>query len=240
MVKEYPGKLSDAAREAFRAEQIAAIPGWYQPWLHLLFPSLVGLGTIAAALANVRDLRPVELLIVPLMLLLSNAVEWRIHKDVLHRRRPGAEVLYDRHTPIHHRLYVTEDMAMRSRREFRLVLLPAYGIVILLAVVLPLMAGLWLIGQRNVALLFVATCAFYTLSYEWLHLCYHLPADSFLGRRWLVRTLRRQHATHHAPELMQRWNFNVTIPLWDVLRGTLYKGARAEAVELRTDHESAA
>ena len=240
MAKAYPGKLSDAAREAFRAEQIAAIPDWYRPWLHLLFPSLVGLSVIAAALASVRDLRPVELLIVPFMILMSNATEWRIHKDVLHRRRPFARVLYDRHTPIHHRLYVSEDMAMRSRREFRLVLLPAYGIVILLACVLPLTAGLWWLGQRNVALLFIATCSFYTLSYEWLHLCYHLPADSFIGRRWLVRTLRRQHATHHAPELMQKWNFNVTLPLWDVLRGTLYRGAAPAEVELRADHESAA
>jgi len=26
---------------------------------------------------------------------------------------------------------------------------------------------------------------------------------------------------HHAPELMQKWNFNVTIPLWDWVRRTI-------------------
>lgn len=240
MLKEYPGKLSAASREAFRAEQIDAIPGWYQPWLHLLFPSLVGLGVMAAALTQLRDLRLSDFWIVPFMLLASNAVEWRIHKDVLHRRRPLLEELYDRHTPVHHRLYVTEDMAMRSRKEFRLVLLPAYGIVILLGAVLPLTALIWHYGRHNVALLFISTCAFYTLSYEWLHLSYHLPAESWIGRRWLVRVLRQQHATHHAPELMSAWNFNVTVPLWDVLRGTLYRGAARRAQPLRTGEKPAA
>ena len=93
---------------------------------------------------------------------------------------------------------------------------------------------------KNMALLFLSTCVFYTLSYEWLHLAYHLPADSFIGRRWLVRVLRRQHATHHAPELMQRWNFNVTLPLWDVLRGTLYKGSSARERAFRPDEGQAA
>ena len=79
-------------------------------------------------------------------------------------------------------------------------------------------------GQRNIAALFLATCMFYTVSYEWLHLSYHLPPDSFVGRRWLVRVLRRHHATHHTPELMQRWNFNVPLPLWEFLRGTIYHG----------------
>ena len=29
---------------------------------------------------------------------------------------------------------------------------------------------------------------------------------------------------NHAPELMQNWNFNVTIPLWDWVRRTIYRG----------------
>jgi sterol desaturase/sphingolipid hydroxylase (fatty acid hydroxylase superfamily) len=36
-----------------------------------------------------------------------------------------------------------------------------------------------------------------------------------------VRILRRHHAIHHDPRLMQRYNFNVTVPLWDWVRGTI-------------------
>src|SRR5262245_53532273 len=117
-------------RAAFRAGVVAAIPGWYSPWLHLAFPSLFGLTVVAAAVASVRGLRPLELLTVPLVWPVNTASEWRIHRDILHRRTPGLRVLYDRHTPEHHRIFVREDMAIRAAREFRLVLIPSYGIIL--------------------------------------------------------------------------------------------------------------
>ena len=90
---------------------------------------------------------------------------------------------------------------------------------------LPIPAALWLgFGLRNPALLFMAVPMAYVVAYEWLHLSYHAPADSFVGRMQLIRKLRRHHAVHHAPELMQKWNFNVTIPLWDWIRRTTYRG----------------
>lgn len=221
-----PAKLSPESREAFRAEVVAHIPSWYSPWLHLGFPSLVGLGLIAACAALLRDLRPWELLVVPVMFLVSNATEWRAHRDLLHRRTPGFTELYDRHTPIHHRIFLTEDMAIRSAREFRLVLIPAFGILVIFAANLPLAAALWLAGLRNVAALFIATDMAYVLLYEWLHLSYHLPPESLIGRSRPVRFLRQHHATHHDPDLMQKWNFNVTIPLWDWVRGTIWRQDR--------------
>jgi sterol desaturase/sphingolipid hydroxylase (fatty acid hydroxylase superfamily) len=161
---------------------------------------------------------------VPAQLVLLNAGEWLIHRDLLHRRTPPLQVLYDRHTPQHHMVFVDDDMSMRGVREFRLVLIPAYGILAALAGSLPIPAAIWLLaGQRNLALLFVAVTMAYVVAYEWLHLSYHLPPDSFVGRLALVRWLRRHHATHHAPELMQKWNFNVTIPLWDLVRRTIYR-----------------
>jgi sterol desaturase/sphingolipid hydroxylase (fatty acid hydroxylase superfamily) len=130
-------------------------------------------------------------------------------------------VLYDRHTPQHHMIFVTEDMTMRSTREFRLVLIPFYGILAAGVGALPIPLALWLgLGRPNVALLFMATTMGYVVLYEWMHLAYHAPAASFVGRQAWLQRLRRHHALHHAPERMQRWNFNVTIPLWDWLLGT--------------------
>jgi sterol desaturase/sphingolipid hydroxylase (fatty acid hydroxylase superfamily) len=67
------------------------------------------------------------------------------------------------------------------------------------------------------------------LSYEWLHLAYHLPPDGRIGRLRAVAVLRRHHATHHATHLMNRWNFNVTVPLWDWVRGTIHHDVPAPA-----------
>jgi len=157
--------------------------------------------------------------------LASNATEWRIHKHVLHRRTWPLQVLFDRHTPEHHQIYLRDDMAMRSRQEFRLVLIPAYGIIAIFVTTFPIPLALWLAGLPNLAAIYVATSMAYVVSYEWLHLSYHLPADSMIGRRRIIGVLRRHHARHHTPELMQRWNFNVTIPLWDYVMGTVYRGA---------------
>jgi hypothetical protein len=157
------------------------------------------------------------------MYLLSNATEWRAHKDLLHRRRWPFQVLYDRHTPTHHRIYHTEDMAVRSRREWRLVLLPAYGVALIALGTFPLALGLSRWVGTNVAALTLATGMLYVVSYEWLHLAYHLPQEHPVARLGWIRALRAHHARHHDPRLMQRWNFNVTVPLWDLVRGTVWR-----------------
>lgn len=217
-----------ADRDSVRARLVARIPRWYSPWAHQLVPSLIGLGLMALALSQLRSLQPWQLLMVPAVFLLSNAAEWRIHRDLLHKRTPPLHVLYERHTPEHHMVFFTEDMAIRSRQEYRLVLIPAVGI-------LAAFAGAWVpaailaaLGQWNLGLLFGATSMLYTILYEQLHLSFHLPPESPIGRLRIIGFLRRHHAVHHHPERMQRWNFNVVLPLWDVVRGTVYRPKRRE------------
>jgi fatty acid hydroxylase family protein len=212
-------------RDRVRAEAVARIPRWYSPWGHLAFPSLVGLGLIAAAIALVDRPSAAELLTVPIVLVLVNLNEWHVHRNVLHRRTWPLEELFWRHTPEHHVIFVRDDMAMRETREFRLVLIPFYGILAIFVTTLPLTALLWLVVSPNVARLWVATSMGYVVAYEWLHLAYHLPATSRIARGRAIRFLRHHHAVHHTPELMQRWNFNVTVPLADWLLGTTYRGA---------------
>jgi len=211
------------SREEFRKEVVAKIPAGYSPYLHLVFPSLIGIGAAAAALSMLREVNLFDVWFIPLVYMASNAVEWRAHKDILHRRTPPLQMLYDRHTPVHHRVFMTDDMAIRDTREFALVLIPPYGILLILGVVAPIGALLWHFGLHNPACFFVATTMLYVVSYEWLHLAYHLPISHPSGRLPLIQKLKRHHATHHDPRLMQKWNFNVTVPLWDWVRGTIWR-----------------
>ena len=210
------------ARERVRAAAVERIPWWYNPWGHLAFPSLVGIGAIVASIALLDDPSPAAWLTIPIVFVLVNFHEWFVHRNTLHRRMWPLEELFWRHTPEHHVIFVRHDMAMRSRDEFRLVLIPFYGILGIFVAALPITLGLWHWVSPNVALLWVATSMGYTVAYEWLHLAYHLPAESRIGRSPLVARLRRHHAMHHTPELMQRWNFNVTIPLADWVLGTIH------------------
>src|SRR5512146_2283772 len=120
--------MTQAARDELRAHLLSRIPRWYSPWVHLAAPAVAGLAVVVLALSHVRALRAWELAFVPLFLVVGNAVEWHAHRDLLHRRTWPLEILYTRHTPQHHALYVAEDMSLRDWRELKLVLLPAYGI----------------------------------------------------------------------------------------------------------------
>jgi hypothetical protein len=156
-------------REQVRARAVAEIPRWYRPWGHLAFPSVVGLGLIAASIALLDHPTPLELLVVPLVL---------------------------------------DDMAMRATREFRLVLIPFYGILAIFVTTLPITAALWWFVSRNVALLWIASTMGYVVAYEWLHLAYHLPESnpwSYAERMLMVKAAASPCDAPH-PELMQRWN----------------------------------
>jgi sterol desaturase/sphingolipid hydroxylase (fatty acid hydroxylase superfamily) len=206
-------------RDELRARELAALPRWYQPWAHLLGPTAFGVAGMAWALATLGPVG-VELLVIPAAWVLANAAEWRIHRDLLHKRHPLIPWLYDRHTLMHHRVYVEDDMAIRSSREFGLVLIPPVAEVLLVvAASLPPLA-LMALGYPDAGRLWLLTNVGYVLSYEWLHLLWHVPPHTWLGSRPVVRRLARLHASHHHPKRMMRANFNVTLPMWDAVRGT--------------------
>jgi hypothetical protein len=211
------------ARSELRADLLARVPGWYSPLGHVLAPAVGGLAIVAFTLSRIHRLRAWELAFVPVFFVVSNAIEWHAHRDVLHRRTIPLQLLYERHTPQHHAIFVAEDMFIREWKELKFVLLPAWSALIMPVVASPPAILFWLLGVPNLAALWIATTVGYLLLYEWLHLAYHLPADGHIGRLRVTGWLRRHHQRHHAPHLMQRWNFNVTIPLWDHVRGTVWR-----------------
>ena len=212
--------------EAIRRKLVSRIPRWYVPWVHLTGPSLVGLAFIAVALSRVHHPRAWELLSLIPVLVLSNASEWALHRGVLHHRVRGLEFAFVRHTPQHHGAFDGGNLAIRDPKELKLVLLPAFGVLGMFVGAIPPGLALGALVSSNLGALWIAATVGYVLLYEWMHLSYHLPEDSPVGRLTIVRALRHHHAIHHMPEHMQRWNFNVTIPLWDWVRGTLYRPQR--------------
>jgi len=212
--------------QAFR-RRLRRGPAWYSPWGHLAATVGIGVATLLAGASRLEAPAALDFVTIPVALVFANLVEWFAHKHWMHHRRRPFTVLFDRHTPEHHRVYGYESMAIENARELRLVLIPALGVlgIVLLAVPAALVAGL--VANENVGWLFLMTSAGYVVGYELSHLAYHLPERSFVYRLPLLRALREHHARHHHPALMQKANFNVTLPLGDFLFGTL---ASADAV----------
>jgi hypothetical protein len=206
--------------ESFREQMLAKVPRWYSPWGHLAATAGVGVVTLAVALGRVEDPGAVELVTVPCAFLFANLVEWFAHRYLMHRRRFPLTLLYDRHTPEHHRVFSHDDMAITVPRELKLVLIPAVGVLGMVLLAAPVAGVLGHTLSSNVGWLFLATSGVYVVGYEISHLAYHLPDRSFVYRLPFLRALRGHHARHHVPGLMQHHNFNVTIPLGDLLFGT--------------------
>ena len=221
--------MTSEQRARLRSELLARVPRWYSPAFHFAAPALGGAAFVALVLSRIEDLRAWQLACVPFFVLASNAIEWHAHRDLLHRRTWPLGALYRMHAQVHHAVFVDEDMAIRDRRELQRVLMPAWGPFAMLAASSPVSAALVLAGVPNLAALWVATTVTYVFAYEWLHLAYHLPSESWIGRRRAIAWLRRHHQRHHAPELMTRWNFNVTVPIWDHVRGTVWRPELVEA-----------
>lgn len=209
-------------RHAKRERALAEIPRHYLPYLHLASTCGVGLTLLVLGVLYVHAPRPWELLVIPAVFVFANFFEWFVHKNVLHKRKPWPlSELFDRHTPSHHVFYVEDDMEMGSVREFRFVLIPAVGVAGSTLTVAPLALLLGWLVSANAGWLVLVTAGLYMVGYELSHLSYHLPSSSWIGRRALIGVLRRHHARHHDPRLMQKANFNVTVPLFDWIMGTM-------------------
>lgn len=227
MTSENPAPRAD---EAFLKKSLEAIPKRYSPVAHFVSTSSIGLGGLALAFAMVDSFGVAELTTVLVMVVVANLVEWIAHKEMLHKRRRYWEVLYDQHTPMHHRMYREASMAVGSRQEWRFVLMPAKGVFGIAVLGIPIALAAYRLFGADIGWTVIATVAMYVSAYEVLHLAYHMPDGNPLWGNRLVRALSRHHARHHDPKLMQKYNFNVTLPLWDwILRSRAPKRTEEEA-----------
>jgi sterol desaturase/sphingolipid hydroxylase (fatty acid hydroxylase superfamily) len=211
-------------RERHRAQLGASYPGR----AHLAFTTLCSLALIAASIALVRDLRPLELVTVPATFVFANLVEYLAHRGPMHHRRRGLGLVHTRHTLQHHRFYTRAAMACESTRDFQMILFPPVMLLFFFGgVAVPVGLVLYWLATANVALLFTATAMAYFCTYEVLHLAYHLDDTAWLARLPYMRRLRNHHALHHDPTRMTTCNFNVSFPIFDRVFGTSRKAGDA-------------
>ncbi len=203
----------EAFRSAYRRDEIGAR---YSGWGHFALTTVTSLAVIAAAASRAHAVRPIEWLTIPLTFFVANAGEYLGHRGPMHHPRRALRLLYARHTLQHHRFFTHDTMPCASSRDFKMVLFPPVMLAFFLGgLATPIGFVLFLVAGANVAWLYVATEMTYFLTYEWLHLAYHVRDDSLLARLPLLSSLRRHHTLHHDPRLMGRFNFNITFPICD-------------------------
>jgi sterol desaturase/sphingolipid hydroxylase (fatty acid hydroxylase superfamily) len=216
------GALPAAVRFA-RAEHIAL---GYSPWRHMaltlaLATALATLGLMLAARARAADW-----LGLPVFLVIANLIEWMVHRNPMHRPlRP--RLLYKNHAQLHHLAFTDANMVIDRTADLGLIMMPWYTMLGLFAVASPIMAIAGVLRGPGLAGVFLLGAVGYFLCYETLHALYHLPDATLdragIGRLRAFRRLQAHHRHHHILGRMAAVNFNVTVPLWDRLLGTLEK-----------------
>lgn len=194
---------------------------------HLLKTALVCGLLLAVSLSLARQAQPVDWWLVIVFLICANFIEWGFHRYPMHRPMalpPGARLLYLNHALIHHRAFLHDSMPLADPRELGLILMPWYTMLLVLALGLPVALFAWWLRGPGVFGIFYVMALCYYLAYELLHALYHTDADTQRRLRLhdnrLFQFLRAHHAHHHRLDRMARVNFNVTVPLADVVLGT--------------------
>lgn len=196
----------------------------YSGKLHFWFTTIWCISLIAVCILFIHQPTWKELLIIPVGFLYINFVEYIGHKGPMHHRKKKLDKVFIRHTLQHHQFFTKENFSFDSSKDVKAVLFPPV-LLLFFFVGFTLPAGFlfYFFWSKNAALLFVTTVFAYYLNYEWLHFAYHLPDTHFVSKLPFIKTLRKLHHSHHDKQLMTKYNFNITYPIFDIIFGTYYK-----------------
>lgn len=209
------------ARERLRA----TTPAWYRWWKHVLLIAAFTLVGVFLAISQLEEISAGGWLFFAGTLVFLNFGEYATHRWNMHQLRLPRAV-HHRHVAEHHAFFTAASMGVDGIEDLRWVLFPPWALPLLVASVSPLFLLLWVAAPAGWAWLYLLAVIVYYGIYEALHTLAHLPPAHPVGGHPVVRALTRHHRVHHDPGLMNRWNFNFVMPLFDYVLGTAHPGGR--------------
>lgn len=151
---------------------------------------------------------------------LASFFEWTLHRFVMHRPVGNFRYPYEAHALIHHRIFKADDTYHLKHEKDKHTIPMAWWngpVLISIGVVPFLIASAWFEKWGLLAGGAMACTAYYA-AYEYMHWCMHLPKRRHVERSGIFFRLNGHHLLHH--RYMNR-NFNVVLPLADLIFGTL-------------------
>jgi len=172
----------------------------------------------------INNLKPLELLIIPMALIVSNFVEYSFHRWPMHKRFSILKKMYKTHSGQHHRYFTNEYMDIECDEDRREVFAKWFTVFLLIfLIVLPTSIFCLLLISHNIGILLFATCIMYYGIYESIHCIAHHPDNHFLLKIPFMKWAKKHHKLHHNTKLMRNYNFNIGLPIMDIIFKTLKK-----------------
>ncbi len=155
-----------------------------------------------------------ELILIPTTFLISNFVEYIMHRFPMHRPYNFLKKIYHKHTINHHLYFREENMYIEEKEDLSAIPVPwETASIFLLFIALPLSILCGFILTTNAGLIFLSTAISYYLVYETMHLLIHTS-------KTINKIFGVNHTIHHNTRYMRNYNFNVIFPICDVIFGT--------------------
>jgi sterol desaturase/sphingolipid hydroxylase (fatty acid hydroxylase superfamily) len=150
----------------------------------------------------------------------------------MHRPVGKFRYAYETHTIIHHRIFKADHTyhLINEKDKEKIPMEWWNGPVLIGLAASPFIVLSIIFKQWPLAAGGVAACAIYYGLYEYLHWCMHLPKNRRVEQPWIFRRLNGHHLLHH--RYMGK-NFNVVLPLADILLGTYIARAKTHFAQAR-------
>lgn len=153
-------------------------------------------------------------------IILASFFEWTLHRFVMHKPLGKFDYSFRAHAIVHHGIFKADHTYHLIEEKDKETIPMAWwnGPVLIACCMIPATLLAWWMGSWQFAVgALVAFIAYYG-TYEYIHWCMHLPKSRRLEKSWLFYRLNGHHLLHH--RYMHK-NFNVVLPLADLLLGTL-------------------
>ena len=146
--------------------------------------------------------------------------EWALHRFFMHRPVGRFDYAFRAHALVHHQTFKSDHTYHLIHEPDKETIPMAWwnGPVLIAVCMLPVVALAGIFGRWGLVFGALPAIIAYYGAYEYMHWCMHLPKHRRLERSWLFRRLNGHHLLHH--RYMHK-NFNVVLPLADLLLGTL-------------------
>lgn len=146
--------------------------------------------------------------------------EWTLHRFVMHRPVGKFRYAFEAHAVVHHRVFKADHTYHLIRESDKETIPMAWwnGPVLVLLGTVPFGVVAWITGNWAWFAGSLSAFALYYGAYESIHWCMHLPKARRVEQARVFRRLNGHHLLHH--RYMNK-NFNVVLPLADLLLGTL-------------------
>ncbi len=158
--------------------------------------------------------------------------EWSLHRFLMHRPVGPFDYPFRAHALVHHSVFRADESYHVQRDEDKHLIPMAWwnGAVLVLIGSIPFAVISLLTQMWGIVICAASIITLYYLTYEYIHWCMHLPRKRNIERTGIFFRLNGHHLLHH--RYMNK-NFNVVLPLADLLLGTLLLRAKTRFAQAR-------